>query len=595
MTTRLGSYEAGLCHLMHVVLIILYTTLVIIASRHYEHGLDYPFTLARQTTMSVTVSVVAQTFSTLYLAGLVLLTQRQALIRDLHTQQTLTAIHDKLTAWLGLGSSLMALVDQIRIPAAVSNVVFIAIYLCGVAVLHITIPASVGVSTYDATVPTLQTTQLARPWSLSLSQADAASWDILNVYNQFSQLGLRDNMVYDILPVIPLAGGYTLVNATKFNVDCGTVPDAFQLRDGWSEEFVDFTRSMSITPNYTWPSDPVALSLRTPVLSVYPDRASQGMVVNNTLMVTSTFPVTDASGASATSVKISPAMAVVRGLDSWVMDSVQVFACNIDAANTTTVVSAVTRQPIDRAPVIPEVLWKRWVPLKSPTDPLLQNISALSHSAPNSSRASEHIDYTLVNDTTQLGRSVQAPTASVLDQFLLEDLMVATSSHNRRSSILLSEFQDSLTRAIAAVVWYERNRNNTDVHSINPSSRSNDVRIRLARVQIAAIRMRPNFNVTPLAIGLGISCALFVLTFPLSVHSKSYRVTNHISAAGILQLTWLLGNDRHFAAVQTLGRQELRRAGLFDVQMSAWAGERATLASDVYYASEVTELTSHQY
>ncbi len=95
------------------------------------------------------------------------MTQRLALIHDLHTRQTLTAIHDKTSAWLGLGSSLLALLDQIKLPSAISSVAYIGSYLAGIAVLHITIPASVSVNTYNATAITQQTTQLARPLSYS--------------------------------------------------------------------------------------------------------------------------------------------------------------------------------------------------------------------------------------------------------------------------------------------------------------------------------------------------------------------------------------------------------------------------------------------
>lgn len=62
--TRSGSYNAGLCHFLHITLILVYIALVVVASRHYEHGLDYPFTSAGQTLLFATVSVVAQTFST---------------------------------------------------------------------------------------------------------------------------------------------------------------------------------------------------------------------------------------------------------------------------------------------------------------------------------------------------------------------------------------------------------------------------------------------------------------------------------------------------------------------------------------------------
>lgn len=92
-----------------------------------------------------------------------LVTQRIALIRDLHTQQTLTAIHDKSSAWLGIGSSMLALFDQVSVPSATSKVVFITLYLAGITVLHVSIPISWSIGTYNAAVSTLPRTDLARP------------------------------------------------------------------------------------------------------------------------------------------------------------------------------------------------------------------------------------------------------------------------------------------------------------------------------------------------------------------------------------------------------------------------------------------------
>lgn len=58
---------------------------------------------------------------------------------------------------------------------------------------------------------------------------DASAYDILAIYDQFPTLGLSDNMIYDIIPIIPTAQGHTVVNATVFTADCGTLPDAIQI------------------------------------------------------------------------------------------------------------------------------------------------------------------------------------------------------------------------------------------------------------------------------------------------------------------------------------------------------------------------------
>lgn len=69
-----------------------------------------------------------------------LLTQRLALRGYLYTSQTLTAIHDKSTTWLGLGSAFASLWQQFKLPAAVPGVVLIILYLLATFALHITIP-----------------------------------------------------------------------------------------------------------------------------------------------------------------------------------------------------------------------------------------------------------------------------------------------------------------------------------------------------------------------------------------------------------------------------------------------------------------------
>lgn len=45
-----------------------------------------------------------------------------------------------------------------------------------------------------------------------------------------------------------------------------------------------------------------------------------------------------------------------------------------------------------------------------------------------------------------------------------------------------------------------------------------------------------------------------------------------IDSAGILQITWLLGNEEHLATVQVPEVETLRAAGMFEVEMSR--GER---------------------
>ncbi len=95
-----------------------------------------------------------------------------------------------------------------------------------------------------------------------------------------------------------------------------------------------------------------------------------------------------------------------------------------------------------------------------------------------------------------------------------------------------------------------------------------------------------------LIISLVVSCVLFALTFALSGRPKEQKINNDLNSAGILQLTWLLGNESHFSEITRPDIQELRRAGLFDVQMSAWVESKARRGSADYDNSELIALNT---
>lgn len=63
---------------------------------------------------------------------------------------------------------------------------------------------------------------LASSFPLKLTTSSGQiSYDILSVYGQIPTPGLIDNMVYDVIPLIPAAMGNATVNASIYEVDCG--------------------------------------------------------------------------------------------------------------------------------------------------------------------------------------------------------------------------------------------------------------------------------------------------------------------------------------------------------------------------------------
>ena len=55
---------------------------------------------------------------------------------------------------------------------------------------------------------------------------EVSSYDILLFYDQFTTIGLADNVLYDVIPSVTSATGFTVVNASVYNVDCAAVPQA---------------------------------------------------------------------------------------------------------------------------------------------------------------------------------------------------------------------------------------------------------------------------------------------------------------------------------------------------------------------------------
>lgn len=85
-----------------------------------------------------------------YCAVLVLLTQILSMRRSLQKDQTLTATHDNSVAWTGIGSASLLLWDRRTVAASIREVMSPALYLGGILVLHITIPALFSMESFTS-------------------------------------------------------------------------------------------------------------------------------------------------------------------------------------------------------------------------------------------------------------------------------------------------------------------------------------------------------------------------------------------------------------------------------------------------------------
>lgn len=97
--------------------------------------------------------LTSNTLFQVYLVALVLLAQQLALRKTLHRVQTLTEVHDKHTAWSGFGAAMMTVFSQRTLPTSVWGVFAIAGYLLSILVLHITVPATFSLATFNESFP----------------------------------------------------------------------------------------------------------------------------------------------------------------------------------------------------------------------------------------------------------------------------------------------------------------------------------------------------------------------------------------------------------------------------------------------------------
>lgn len=83
--------------------------------------------------------------------------------REVHHRQYLTTIHDKSTAWMGLGSAIRVAIWQCYMGSKAHSIILILLYLFGSAFLQITTPLVVNVRTTTVFVDTPARTELGRP------------------------------------------------------------------------------------------------------------------------------------------------------------------------------------------------------------------------------------------------------------------------------------------------------------------------------------------------------------------------------------------------------------------------------------------------
>ncbi|KIJ59696.1 hypothetical protein HYDPIDRAFT_118192 [Hydnomerulius pinastri MD-312] len=356
-----------LCFILHGLLVVLHLILLGLYVPHVEHRLVMQ--LGSQSNIAGTaITIAMQSFITGYAAILVVCAQRLALRRNLCLRQTLTATHDLSASWTGLGSALVSLWRQRYIRSSLLGTISIVLYLGGIAVLHVTTSTLLSLQSFNGTaaVPVLTSPALSGLSSANIQSydwADASSvMRLLDRLPEMTVVGLSNNTLSDVLQDTSGTGN-TTVNATTFEVKCGTLPNAGNsgpLPDG----------SVLITVSYGANS---TLSMLVPPLC---DKNSiQYFVPNSTelsgsnMLFYTTVPIVDSARGQVSNTTDSVTWDDA-GRNSTINMFTQYFGCTLSSTSHTVLVDSKTNKVLsggiiknsDQNP-----LWEPWQP-GSPVD-----------------------------------------------------------------------------------------------------------------------------------------------------------------------------------------------------------------------------------
>jgi hypothetical protein len=161
----------------------------------------------------------------IYVALLVLITQRLAVSAALARRQKLTSIHDMCGAWSGIGAAINSLWQQTKIAASPSTTLVILTYLGCISGLHIISSSIIQFQPFNNPMTiTIQSRLAWPPPSVDIGSFDWRSitsmLPMLPTLSGLSANGLTNSTLYDIPSLeYPFTG--VVVNGTTVSAECG--------------------------------------------------------------------------------------------------------------------------------------------------------------------------------------------------------------------------------------------------------------------------------------------------------------------------------------------------------------------------------------
>ncbi|KAI0092971.1 hypothetical protein BDY19DRAFT_882262 [Irpex rosettiformis] len=590
------KYWLGLS--LHIIIFLVHLALIaVLYAGHLENRISVP--LGRPANIASVVIVVAtQVVNQVFLVGLVLIVQQLALRRTLHKRQTLTAVHDQYNAWTGFGAAFTTLLKQYYLPASVWSIVAVTAYLLAVSVLHITVPATFSLATFNKSLPGTARLKNNRPSisevgvNVGLDNAASLLPMMGTLSNTNTTVGLLGNMIFSSVSTstesvwpnrdLPIYSDFE-VPATTFHVDCGLVDNGVVRQNGNGTERVwNITSSiMGQHPDY-----PNIIGSNAPIQWLAPymirflplnlEDSTQSSAVGQTALFYASVNITDDRGRNGTQLDLDPPMKlrdyeIILDLSfsSW---KPTVFACNMHTETRNVTLDAHSGN-ISRSEDLTRTVrttWEQWQQPEISNDILSLWGSIFNiHSLSTLPATLCHLPWlwTPSNLTCQYNEYL-----TIAEKFLNDRLNIRLSTqyaYARNTSVALADLELALEDMTAAIYWSAANyvADSKNLDGSNFFSGSETINV---AVQVFNPAAQLNVCCQHLLVGFLASLTLLII-FLLIIRTPEDHATLHaeMTMTGLLQLVWLLGRGSSaqdmVAEVDFPTTDNLRKAAKFEV------------------------------
>ncbi|KAJ7208585.1 hypothetical protein GGX14DRAFT_566802 [Mycena pura] len=553
--------------LLHFVLIGMHLFLVFMWAQGTKYRVS--FSLGYQGILSILVATISTTFTTIYSAMLVFITQTLSMRRDLQIHQPLTAVHDNAAAWQGLGSAFLCLWRQRVVPASISGVRLALFFLWNIALLQVAMPNIFLVQTLAVNRSVVVETQGLPSYPTSYRDALNSSdrWTAFaqgSLYSLPSILwdattsGLHEGSLYDVPGPASTAIGNITVNATGFNMTCHSLPEAHVISTQWL---------------YGARAPVLALDAAKEVTAVIPSTApniistfnpSDTSLRHTSLFVYSTIPIIDSSGTSVLLSNLTP--------------PVQPFSCTQSLVPQIAVIDATSGKVLEVQPTIYKQS-SSWSPVPS--------FEAASNGTrgPNAFLDKWALWYSAMPKSDLPRRTLiagqYADSVSVADLHFIQEFNLITADDSKRpSNITLHDFENVLSKVVAGMFWtlgHVLPFHGPIMHGADQvvlDAPENPPTLLKGNVTVNAMitEARIDMNILAILVGLATSIALAGLSMRYSLFHKIPQDGKVIAidGTGILHTIWLYRNHSELPTVleqiDLPTETNLRRAGMVGIK-----------------------------